>query len=150
MAILNNIVTTTNTTTTTTNTTTTILLENGEAVQCYELLIGRNCKFQHKSNGGRSSLKGRLSFKLRNLITTWIKSHQSKSFTNFDRQRAQNLLCQNRGNISLELLQPEGGHRQLCQPPHSQDYRRLQDQIPARFKEPKTAVPCRNQLLVRQ
>ena len=31
------------------------LLENLCGVQCYELLIGQNCKFQHKSKRGRRS-----------------------------------------------------------------------------------------------
>ena len=31
------------------------LLENRCGVQCYELLIGQNCKFQHKSKRGRRS-----------------------------------------------------------------------------------------------
>ena len=57
-------------------------------LQCYELLIGRIASSGINPNGA-DSLKGRLSFKLRNLITTWIKSHQSNSFTNYDRQGLQ-------------------------------------------------------------
>ena len=93
------------------------LLENRCGVQCYELLIGRNRKFQHKSKRGRASLKGRLSFKLRNLIRTWIKSHQSNSFTNYDRQRAQwQSLCQKKRKSFPKLFRKSFYHHYTRDP----------------------------------
>ena len=111
-------------------------------LQCYELLIGRIASSGINPNGA-DSLKGRLSFKLRNLITTWIKSHQSNSFTNYDRQGLQ--IFAKRGECLM------GGPDANRERPYSNIISGpgiAVTKVVGGLKSSKMALACRNQLLV--
>ena len=113
-------------------------------LQCYELLIGRIASSGINPNGA-DSLKGRLSFKLRNLITTWIKSHQSNSFTNFDRQGLQ--IFAKRGGM-FDWMGAADANRER---PYSNIISGLGiavTKVVGGLKSSKMALACRNQLLV--